>query len=71
MTGGGPARAHFSEATTWLVHDSWTGQGFHSVEVTHVRPLLSLAQNLIQLAIGCYSFGLLLGFSVRFFFLGV
>lgn len=57
MTGGGPARAHFSEATTWLVHGSWTGQGFHSVEVT---------QNLIQLAIG-----LLLDFSVRFFFLGV
>lgn len=62
MTGGGPDRAHFSEATTWLVHGSWTGQGFHSVEVT---------QNLIQLAIGCYSFGLLLDFSVRFFFLGV
>lgn len=71
MTGGGPARAHFSEAATWLVRGSWTGQGFHSVEVTHVRSLLSLAQNLIQLAIGSYSFGLLLDFSVRFFFLSV
>lgn len=70
LTGRVPATAHSSKTTACLVHGSWTGLGFCSTEVTHVRSLLPLAQNLIQLEEGCPS-GRLLTFSVRFFFLGV